>query len=286
MIQCDVLEHAFDTILGAGEIPHLSFFTEMVCQASAQRDYGRAVAIVNTLAYAPFQVSEVQWKRLIEDNVERINTDILKELFDSLCHHELTEEVSVSNLIRVLQYLCRTTNTSNLNCIHRGEENIGESLSEDCRNRFKIDSNVELLTVPASETRTSSRDEFQFKDNAVTSDVPSNDIEESTDPELVSEHKNVGFQWNGMDKHNSVHGFSSTFAYGETVGTLLDKNSECDELGDSDLYHILDHNFPATEFGETHRSDDVPSADEILKNWKDSRKKDGILFSFQLFDQM
>lgn len=284
--KCDVLEHAFDTILGAGEIPHLSFFTEMVCQASAQRDYERAVVIVNTLAYAPFQVSEMQWKRLFEDNVERINGDILKELFDSLCHHQLKEEVSVSNLIRVLQSLCGTTNTtSKLNCIHRGEETIGDTLSEDYRNRFKVDSNVQLLTVPANATRLSSPDNLQFNENAVTSDVPSDDIEESTDPEFVSEHKNVGSQWNRMDKHNNVDGFVSDFANRENVGILLDKNSECDELGDSNLYHMLDHNFPATEFGDSQRSD-VPSANEILQNWKESRKKDGILFSFQLFDQV
>ncbi|KAL8145721.1 hypothetical protein AgCh_003753 [Apium graveolens] len=261
--KCDLLEHAFDTILGAGEIPHLSFFTEMVCQASAQRDYERAVAIVNTLAYAPFQVSEMQWKRLFEDNVERINEDILKELFDSLCHHELTEEVSVSNLIRVLQFLCGTSNaTSNLNFVRHGEETISESLPEDYRNRFKVDVN----------------------DNAVTNDVPSDDIEESTDPELVPEHKNVGFQCNGMDKHNTVDA-SSDFAYGENVDTLLDKNSKGEELGDSNLYHMLDHNFPETEFGDSQRSD-VPSANEILQKWKESRKKDGILFSFQLFDQV
>lgn len=262
-MQCDVLEHAFDTILGAGEIPNLSFFTEMVCQASAQRDYERAVAIVNTLAYAPFQVSEIQWKRLFEDNVERINEDILKELFDSLCHHELTEEVSVSNLIRVLQSLCGKTNMeSNLNCVHHGEETIGESLQEDYRDKFKVDSN----------------------ENAVTNDVPSDDIEESADPELVPEHKNVGFQWNGMNKHDRAD-VSSDFAYGENVGTLLDKNSEADDLGNSNLYHMLDHNFPATEFDDSQRSD-VPSANEILQNWKESRKKDGILFSFQLFDQV
>lgn len=263
-MQCDLLEHAFDTILGAGEIPHLSFFTEMICQASAQHDYERAVAIVNTLAYAPFQVSEMQWKRLFEDNVGRINENILKELYDSLCHHELTEEVSVSNLIRVLQSLCGTSNTaSNLNCIHDGEETRGESFAEDYRNRFNVDLN----------------------ENAVTNDVPSDDIEESTDPELVSEHKNVGFHRNGMDKHNKVDVFTSDFAYGENVGTLLDKNSEGDELGDSNLYHMLDDNFPATEFGDAQRSN-VPSANEILQNWKESRKKDGILFSFQLFDQV
>ncbi|EYU44501.1 hypothetical protein MIMGU_mgv1a002053mg [Erythranthe guttata] len=37
-----LLEHAFDSILEAGEIPHVSFFTEMMCQATIRRDYDRA----------------------------------------------------------------------------------------------------------------------------------------------------------------------------------------------------------------------------------------------------
>ena len=286
MIQCYVLEHAFDTILGAGEIPHLSFFTEMVCQASSQRDYGRAVAIVNTLAYAPFQVSEMQWKRLIEDNAERINEDILKELFDSLCHHELSTEVSVSNLIRVLQSLCGLTKTaSNLNCIHQGEETRRDSLSEDYSKKFEVDSDVERLTVSANATRLGTCDDLLVNENAVASNVPGDNIEEFTNLELVSEHKNVGSQWNEMDKHNIIDGFSSDFAHKESVVKRLDINSECNDLGDSDLYHMLDHNFPDTEVGDSHRSN-APSANEILKNWNESRKKDGILFSFQLFDQM
>ncbi|KAL2499587.1 Pentatricopeptide repeat-containing protein [Abeliophyllum distichum] len=98
-----LLEHAFDTILEAGEIPPLSFFTEMVFQATTQQDYERAVKIINSMAHAPFRVSEQQWIELLEMNEARAD---LKELLDTLMSHDLVNEATVLNLSRALQVLC------------------------------------------------------------------------------------------------------------------------------------------------------------------------------------
>ncbi|KAG5241031.1 pentatricopeptide repeat-containing protein [Salix suchowensis] len=102
-----LLEHAFDGILEAGEIPHPVLFTEMVFQATAQENYERAVTLVNTMAHASFQISERQWTDLFEKNGETISQDILEKLLDAVGHCRMASEVTVSNLSRSLWSLCR-----------------------------------------------------------------------------------------------------------------------------------------------------------------------------------
>ncbi|XP_022843783.1 pentatricopeptide repeat-containing protein At5g67570, chloroplastic [Olea europaea var. sylvestris] len=101
-----LLEHAFDMILEAGEIPPLSFFLEMVCQATSQQDYKRAVRIINTTAHAPYIVGEQQWIEFFEMNEGRITRDYLKELLDMLMSRDLVKESTVLSLSRALQVLC------------------------------------------------------------------------------------------------------------------------------------------------------------------------------------
>ncbi|KAM7507202.1 hypothetical protein LguiA_017655 [Lonicera macranthoides] len=105
----NLLEHAFDTILEAGEIPHPSFFTEMVCQSTVQDNYERAVQIVNAIAHAPFQISENQWIDLFEENRERINSTSLERLLSALNERVLSKEPSVLNLSSSLQSLCESS---------------------------------------------------------------------------------------------------------------------------------------------------------------------------------
>lgn len=101
LLQWNLLEHAFDTILEAGEIPHPSFFTEMVCQSTVQDNYERAVQILNAIAHAPFQISENQWTDLFEENRERINNTSLERLLNVLNERVLSIEPSVLNLIEL-----------------------------------------------------------------------------------------------------------------------------------------------------------------------------------------
>ncbi|GMP27710.1 hypothetical protein CsSME_00003582 [Camellia sinensis var. sinensis] len=83
-LQFYLLEHAFDTMLEAGEIPHPSVLTELICQALIQHDFERVVGIINTMAHAPFQASEKQLTDLFECNGDRISEESLKELLDAL----------------------------------------------------------------------------------------------------------------------------------------------------------------------------------------------------------
>ncbi|KAG8384268.1 hypothetical protein BUALT_Bualt04G0100700 [Buddleja alternifolia] len=101
-----LLEHAFHSILEAGEIPPLSFFTEMACQATIRHDYERAVNIINTMAHAPFQVSFQDWINLFERNGDRIDQASLSELHEELASRDLVKEPTVLNLSRALEFLC------------------------------------------------------------------------------------------------------------------------------------------------------------------------------------
>ncbi|XP_077220238.1 tetratricopeptide repeat (TPR)-like superfamily protein isoform X2 [Tasmannia lanceolata] len=109
-----LLEHAFDTILEAGEIPRLSLFTEMLCQNIARRNYERAAPLVNSMAHASLQVSEKQWTGLFSRNQDRISIDELQNLLDSLQNSDImTEEPTVSNLLKSLQYLSGSSSFNN-----------------------------------------------------------------------------------------------------------------------------------------------------------------------------
>ncbi|XP_015959971.2 LOW QUALITY PROTEIN: pentatricopeptide repeat-containing protein At5g67570, chloroplastic [Arachis duranensis] len=104
--KCHLLEHEFDMILEAGEIPHRMFFFELVIQAISQHNYERAVILVNTMAYAPFRVTEKQWTDMFKENKDRINHENLQRLLDSLGNCDVVSEATVSNLSRSLHVLC------------------------------------------------------------------------------------------------------------------------------------------------------------------------------------
>ena len=105
-MQLHLLEHAFDMILEAGEIPHHLFFFELVIQAIAQHNYERAVILINTMAYAPFRVTEKQWTNLFKESEDRISLENLERLLDALGNCDIVSELTVSNLTRSLHLLC------------------------------------------------------------------------------------------------------------------------------------------------------------------------------------
>ncbi|MED6139328.1 Pentatricopeptide repeat-containing protein, chloroplastic [Stylosanthes scabra] len=101
-----LLEHEFDMILEAGEIPPQIFFFELVIQALSQHNYEQAVILVNTMAYAPFRVTEKQWTDMFKENKDRINHENLQQLLDSLGNCDVVSEPTVTNLSRSLEALC------------------------------------------------------------------------------------------------------------------------------------------------------------------------------------
>jgi len=105
-MQLHLLEHAFDMILEAGEIPRHLFFFELVIQAIVQHNYDRAVILINTLAHAPFQVSEKQWTNLFKESEDRMSHENLERLLDALGSCDVVSESTVSNLTKSLHVLC------------------------------------------------------------------------------------------------------------------------------------------------------------------------------------
>ncbi|XP_061365583.1 pentatricopeptide repeat-containing protein At5g67570, chloroplastic [Gastrolobium bilobum] len=112
-----LLEHVFDMILEAGEIPHHILFFELVIQAIAQHNYERAVILVDTMAYAPFRVTEKQWTVLFKENEDRISHENLEQLLDALGNCDVVSEPTVSNLSRSLHVLCGLGASRNISSI-------------------------------------------------------------------------------------------------------------------------------------------------------------------------
>ncbi|CAI0406374.1 unnamed protein product [Linum tenue] len=104
--QGHLLEHAFDTILEAGEIPSPLYFIELVCQAARDQNYEKAVTLANAAAYAPFQISETQWKDILKSYGRKISTDSLHKLLAAISNCHLPSEATVSNLSKALRALC------------------------------------------------------------------------------------------------------------------------------------------------------------------------------------
>ncbi|CAN0917822.1 Pentatricopeptide repeat-containing protein At5g67570, chloroplastic [Linum grandiflorum] len=101
-----LLEHAFNAILEAGEIPCSLYFVELVCQAMVRQNYEKAVALANTAAYAPFQITESLWKDFFKSYENKISNDSLHRLLAALGDSDVGSEGSVSNLAKSLQALC------------------------------------------------------------------------------------------------------------------------------------------------------------------------------------
>ncbi|KAL2322849.1 hypothetical protein Fmac_027228 [Flemingia macrophylla] len=83
-----LLEHAFDLVLEAGEIPYPLFFFELVIQAISQHNYERAAILINAMAYAPFQVTVKQWTNLFKESENRISHENLERLLVIVMSHQ------------------------------------------------------------------------------------------------------------------------------------------------------------------------------------------------------
>ncbi|CAN1777483.1 Pentatricopeptide repeat-containing protein At5g67570, chloroplastic [Linum perenne] len=106
MQQGHLLEHAFNAILEAGEIPCSLYLVELVCLATVQQDYEKAVSLANTAAYAPFQINESLWKDFFKSYENKISKNSLHKLLVALGDGDVQSEATVSNLAKSLQSLC------------------------------------------------------------------------------------------------------------------------------------------------------------------------------------
>lgn len=274
-----LLEHAFDEILEAGEIPHPLLFTEMVFQATAQENYERAVTLINTMAHASFQISERQWTDLFEKNGEKISQDSLEKLLDAVGHCRMASEVTVSNLSRSLRSLCRPGSSGDLprtnSCIEDTDDtHINTNSGEIAGNRSAymlttsasmVDGNLEL-DEDTFVNKTSITPDMSLVNNSSTN-------REGDDPEAAS---STGNSVNGLDVATNLLVKRDVFADDVASGAstdCLDKKLSNILLEESEKdAEEVELEIGTTEANDLYRSE-LPSAHAILDVWKESRKK-------------
>lgn len=249
-----LLEHAFNTVLEDGEVPHPSFFTEMVCQAVIQHDHERAATLINTMAHAPFQVSEKQWIELFEENEDQISRAGLKELSDALCSHHLANEATVLNFTKALQFLCGSSSSS-LDSISSGNNLMGLLPPDGCDQLSNGNGGINLNIAgvnPPNSLQVNRNDNSSF-DGLSNYNNGGNG---SASPHIMVEH--------------SGKAFAST-----DCGLTYRKSNDLEACDDDHL------EFEVSGAGRSNsHGSNIPSADEILKSWKEIRQTGGNFFSF------
>lgn len=249
LMQGHLLEHAFDSMLEAGEIPYQSVFKELICQAILQHDYERAISIVKAMAHAPFRVTVKEWTDFFERNGDRINRESLEELLETLSNNDLLMEATVSNLTKSLLFLSRSDKVGDMS---RPVAFNGSSVdqSPSAGDNGKLDCG-------------GSRNVQNFSERTGGINGKTHDI-------------------HGVGKGNlyiSLEDLALDVTSDESAYDCDDELLNHTECGNLDMEEIeIDE--PTSLIGNTHESN-LPSADEILESWKEGRKSDGIIFPFQ-----
>ncbi|TKY55608.1 Pentatricopeptide repeat-containing protein [Spatholobus suberectus] len=254
-----LLEHAFDLILEAGEIPRHLFFFELVIQAIAQHNYERAVILINTMAYAPFQVTEKQWTNLFKESEDRISHENLERLLDALGNCDVVSEPTVSNLTRSLHVLCGLGTSRNISSIIPFEsENTVNGLNEGIDDDGNVPNISRRMMIEGAESE--------------------NDIlvgSYHSEPETFAFNHD---QINGGD-NNDVMVFrpqNSDIEYG--ISSYADRLECTDNLALDKSSGELDEELwddGSTEDDDGEGVIDKPSAYEILEIWNEMREDDG-----------
>lgn len=254
------MEHAFDTVLEAGEIPHVSLFTEMICQTITQQNFKRTVSLINGMAHASLNVNEIQWLNLFQKNMDRFSKDKLRDLLNHLSSCDLVIEDPVPIFLKVLQSLC------------------GMRLLKDTSVLTDTsDVSAVTLTVTGNDKDDNSCDEIQAH-------IPGKMLMDddgsplwSQEVSLVSERhldrtegsNNISVSL--QERVNNVASSSFAGNEGKELYSVFDGYSET-PVTDAALDSLTAH--AGRPFSE------LPSAFEILETWKQDRIKDGI-FLFQ-----
>ncbi|XP_010272797.1 PREDICTED: pentatricopeptide repeat-containing protein At5g67570, chloroplastic [Nelumbo nucifera] len=289
-----LLEHAFERILESGEVPHLSFFTEMVCQATAQHNYEKVATIVNTMAHASFQVSEKQWTDLFNTNRERISRVQLQKLLETIQNSDMMAEATISNLKRSLNTFCgsRLPNMSEyfLETISTRDPTSDKTPSDDIDG--KLDGNKSWKMLKPSVDMVDSHpdpnkdfpdivngDKSGFSVHHITSDIE-DDGGVALVPDLlgyvVNEDIGTGL-YNRVDDPTDNASLNKPGWFGNKNSISISRCSSEDDCTEAALDMLINQK----KIDYPHESN-LPSASEILEVWRVSRRRDGILFPFQL----
>ena len=259
-MQGHLLEHAFDMILEAGEIPHYLFFFELVIQAISQHNYERAVILVNTMAYAPYRVTEKQWTDLFKENEDRISHENLQRLLDSLGNCDVVSEATVSNLSRSLHVLCGLGASKNISGIIPSEsENTVNGQNEE------IDSD-ENGNVPDISGRVMMEGAESGNDILVGSNHDKSDT-------FIFNHDQVDVG----DNNDGMVCRPQNFNMEDRISLCADRLECADDLApdkssDSSDEMLWDDASSEDDDGEGVQG--KPSAYEILEAWKEMREED------------
>ncbi|KAL0332347.1 UNVERIFIED_CONTAM: Pentatricopeptide repeat-containing protein, chloroplastic [Sesamum calycinum] len=259
-----LLEHAFDSILEAGEIPPVSFFTEMGCQAITRDDYERAANIINTMAHAPFQVSFQEWINLFERNSDRIDRASLNKLQEQLVSCDLVKEATVLNLCRALQFICGCCEDS-MNLIPSTGPRMDELPKDSCDGQnlpantagSHLDWNLNILEGRSINTT--------HNDNCMSNSRLEED-RDSYEASGLSDKKHEGNAWacttqlSDHFNYDSLSKISLSYSDNMEFENIEHEDSDGDEFN----FELI---IPSSEVDDSLECA-VPSAYEILESWK------------------
>ncbi|XP_047161686.1 pentatricopeptide repeat-containing protein At5g67570, chloroplastic-like isoform X1 [Vigna umbellata] len=268
-----LLEHAFEMILEAGEIPHHLFFFELVIQAIVQHNYERAVILINTLAHAPFRVSEKQWTNLFKESEDRISHENLERLLDALGSCDVFSESTVSNLTRSLHVLCGLGAPRNFSSIipFGSKDSVnGSGLSE------KIDDDGNAPKFPTRmmiEGAEYENDIFVGSYDSATSACTHDRVNEGdNDDVMVFRPQNSDVE-DGMSSQADRLECTDNLALDKS-SDALDKKLWDDRSSEDDESYEDDNGEGVTK--------KKPTAYEILELWKELREEDGRMLQSEL----
>lgn len=271
----------------AGEVPPPLFFNEMIVQATAQHNYEKAATLVNTMAYAPFQVSEGQWTDLFEKNRRRISEGSLVKLLDALGNCEVASEATFLNLLRSLHSLCGSARSRDFSSSIALSNEASEKSSLDGSNGGidkNIGANIPNYSVRMMHENLNPGEDPLVKDGDCTLDtLPVNHT--STNREVDADSETLTLSPNqdcGTDGETTLCIRGDGFADEVATGTEQLANKLATYLFNENSDDIDELELDTLAIGDDSHESNMPTAREILEAWKESRKKDGILFPLQL----
>ncbi|KAJ0961429.1 hypothetical protein J5N97_000384 [Dioscorea zingiberensis] len=240
--KCHLLEHAFDTVLESGEIPHISFFIEMICQTIAHQNFQKTAVLINSMAHASMQVNESQWLNLFERNKDRLSKDTLLNLLYNLNKSNLVMEDPVPNFLKALQSLAGLS--------------LLESASRTSDSSYG--SAYKLLAYPPVEN-------LKCCEKMLPTTEKNGNLESHEENTISSDSQGNGLTVLHEESENE---FASCMPYG-TDGEILDSILyESSDYSDTEIdIDLLSHDGPCCS--------DLPTASEILEAWREDQLKDG-----------
>nr|CAB3500394.1 unnamed protein product [Digitaria exilis] len=104
-----LLEHALDSILERAEIPDAQLIVELICQSTAQRDYGRVLQLLNIMTEASIKINEVEWANILQQNVHQFSVDALQDIIKYLSSSGSINADPALSFVKALGSQCETT---------------------------------------------------------------------------------------------------------------------------------------------------------------------------------